>query len=372
MTSSPYIKAPKERFAEKHHPEVLPPSLLDAYLERGWYRMGQSIFTTHFLSFHDSILSAIWTRLDLHGYSFRKRQRKLLRRNAAQFTCIVRPAIIDESREALFQRYRAHFPADLAPCLEEYLLEGHSSSIFDTREVSIYAGNRLVGLSYFDIGVESAESIIGIYDPDYQSFSLGYYSMLLEIEYCQNEGLRYYYPGYVVPGNPRFDYKLRIGPVEYYDLHLHDWRPHEQLNAGKIPLVEMTARLREIQQIILDDGIDMPLLYNPLFEASLISYLEEEGGGQFLDFPVLLFCGRAPETARFYVLVFDPRRGLYKLLVCRLSSQLWFHFHQALRSGYDGDEFMQIPLLTEKIVAAGSDSSEFYSQIRHVFASLKA
>ena len=62
-------------FAEKHYPEVLLPEDLDAYLEKGWYRMGQTIFTTHFLCFDKGFFSAIWVRLDLQNFSFNKRQR---------------------------------------------------------------------------------------------------------------------------------------------------------------------------------------------------------------------------------------------------------------------------------------------------------
>ena len=35
----------------------------------------------------------------------------------------------------------------------------------------------------------------------------------------------YYYPGYVVPGYHRFDYKLKIGEVEFYD-------PTSQMNGS--------------------------------------------------------------------------------------------------------------------------------------------
>ena len=59
-------------FAEKHYPELLLPEELDAYLARGWYRMGQSIFTTHFLCFGEQFYSAVWVRLQLNDHSFSK------------------------------------------------------------------------------------------------------------------------------------------------------------------------------------------------------------------------------------------------------------------------------------------------------------
>jgi arginine-tRNA-protein transferase len=42
-------------FADKHYPENLNLWELDQYLEKGWYRMGQVIFTTHFLFFGSNV-----------------------------------------------------------------------------------------------------------------------------------------------------------------------------------------------------------------------------------------------------------------------------------------------------------------------------
>lgn len=372
MIQSPQFNAPHDSFAEKHHLEALPHRLLDLYLERGWYRMGQSVFTTHFLSFSDAILSAIWTRLDLNDYSFSKSLRKLVRRNDRRFSTVIQPAVIDEERELLFQKYRDSFPAELAPTIEDYLLEGRPESVFDSWEVAVFQGERLAAVSYFDKGVKGAQSIIGIYDPDFKQYSLGIYSMLLEIKHCQQQGIRYYYPGYVVPGNPRFDYKLRIGPVDYYDLKSHDWKPHCDLLPCNIPMEEMKNRLLEIRALGAAEGVDLPLLYNPLFEAALISYIEEEAAGRFLDFPVILFCGRAAESARFYVVAYDPRESCFKLLSCVLSLQLWFHYHQALKTSYDAEQFLQIPLVVEKVITTGKQSTDFFSRIRKVFGFLKS
>ena len=68
-----------------------------------------------------------------------------------------------------------------------------------------------------------------MYDPEYDRYSLGFYTMLLEIEYCMELGLKFYYPGYVVPGYSRFDYKLRIGDVDYFDLYSKEWLPFSAL-----------------------------------------------------------------------------------------------------------------------------------------------
>lgn len=69
-------------------------------------------------------------------------------------------------------------------------------------------------MSYFDVGRESLASLLGLYDPAYARFGLGIYTMLEEIEFARARELRFFYPGYVVPGLRSFEYKLELGPVQ--------------------------------------------------------------------------------------------------------------------------------------------------------------
>ena len=86
-------------FADKHYPENLNLWELDQYLEKGWYRMGQVIFTTHFLFFGSNVYSALWIRLPLLNYQFKGTNRKLLNKITSQFNIIVRPAEINDEKD---------------------------------------------------------------------------------------------------------------------------------------------------------------------------------------------------------------------------------------------------------------------------------
>nr|GFD32934.1 hypothetical protein [Tanacetum cinerariifolium] len=48
--------------------------------------------------------------------------------------------------------------------------------------------------------------------PDYRKHSLGKYLLLLKTEYAREQQLAYYYPGYLVYGYSKFDYKLFASP----------------------------------------------------------------------------------------------------------------------------------------------------------------
>lgn len=333
-------------FAEKHYPEILLPEELDAYLSRGWYRMGQTVFTTHFLCFGRSYYSAIWVRLPLTGYTFRKSLRKTFRRVEHFFESEVGEASITPEKERLYRRYKASFSGMLAPTLRDALMDGEDFNIFQTHEVRVYDKDKLIALSYFDLGKHSSASIMGVYDPDYKKYSLGIFTMLKEMEYSLAQNLLYYYPGYVVPGYPRFDYKLRIGDVEYFDLSLHSWRPYHKLTERNTPLGKMNARLEEMQQYLKHKGYKSQQLCYPLFEANLFGFWS----APYFDYPVFLLCSPREDHRRFLIIVYDPGVSSYKLLVATLFDDLQLYFNHSYTESFDKySNFVELLVVEEML-----------------------
>ena len=301
-------------FAEKNLPEALSQEELDNYLERGWYRTGQSMFTTHFLMFgYKKFYSAIWVRLPLTGFSFSKSNRKLLRKNCSRFRFIIREATLSQEAEALYQLYCANFPARLSPTLQESLLEGNRESIFRTMEFLAYDGAQLVAASYFDLGKVSISSILGIFHPDYAQYSLGYFTMLMEIAYGMENGFQYFYPGYVVPGYSRFDYKIRIGPIEYFDMQKRGWLPYAQCSFEQTPFSKIQQNLQHLSALLHQAGIPNELRFNGLLQINLLYDI------QHLDYPLMLHL--KPDDNYLFgeiqeIIVFDPRTDLFQHLAC--------------------------------------------------------
>ncbi|MEL7120093.1 MAG: arginine-tRNA-protein transferase [Bacteroidota bacterium] len=333
-------------FAEKHYPELLQPKELDTYLEKGWYRMGQSIFTTHFLCFGESIFSAIWIRLDIRSYSFRKSLKKIIKKNKKDFTTIVRKAIIDYKREELYQKYKRNFKGLLAPSLQDSLLDGEDSNLYNTYEVAVYDGNQLIAVSYFDLGYKSSASIMGIYDPDYQQYSLGIYTMLAEIEYSQSIKLNYYYPGYVVPGYERFDYKLRIGDVDYFDIKERKWKSFLALDQSDIPINKMQEKLNTLQLLLNKNHIRSEKLFYPLFEANLFGFWPT----YFFDYPVFLLCHVLNKKKDYYIVVaYDIRDSSYQLLGCAPFEDIKFYFNESYTRSFDRSRFFLDLVVVERL-----------------------
>ncbi len=234
-----------------HDPEQLSPQQLDDYLANAWFRMGQSIFTCHFLCFNNLVYTALWIRLSLKKYVFKKRLRKILNRNRKGFHIQIQPAILNQQKNNLYQKYRKFFKGNISDCLKEYLLDNSEGNIYNTYECCVYDNEKLIAFSFFDVGKQSMASIMGVYDPDYAKYSLGVYTMLEEINFGLQKGKAFYYPGYVVPTYERFDYKLRIGDVDYYNVWKKNWLPYKDLKKDTLPS-EVLQKHLNIIKIYLD------------------------------------------------------------------------------------------------------------------------
>lgn len=302
----------RRQLAEKHYPEYISPDELDEYLAKGWYRMGQAMFTTQFLFADHKFLSALWLRLHLGGYRFPKRIQKIFDRNRRQFQVEVQPGILTEEKEAVYQRYRAKFKGQIAPTLYYSLFDGQEHNVFQTYEVVLRQKGNLVAFSYFDIGRTSLTSIIGIYDPAFASFSLGLQTMLEEIHFGIEQGFQYFYPGYVVPGNDRFDYKLRIGEVDYFDLRKGLWLPFKSLDPAGYPLTLMRSKLQQLSTMLEIRKVPHKIVNYPLFEARIVEFWPLN----FIEFPVFILCELPLPEGRYWIVIFDFVQEIYSILQC--------------------------------------------------------
>ena len=247
------------------HPTQLPPRALDSYLAAGYRPSGQSIYTSEFIQVEQGeLISVIPTRLPLEGHGFGKSARKLLRRGDAKFRAVVKPAqnpTPDQFR--VYQAYSEREPEKGSIALDYHLYQGDGKQVLNTHETRIYLGPELVAFSYFDVGSEAAYGKMGVYHPEYRKDSLGIYSMLLEVRHCAREGFSYYYPGYVSRQHPAFDYKHRIGALEFFDFRTQAWLPFSDFVPEKHdPLVFHERKAKELQSALTKAGIPaMPVGY---------------------------------------------------------------------------------------------------------------
>ena len=276
-------------------PATVSATELDDYLAKGWRPLGQRIYTADFIQLElGEIFSVIPTRLPLQGYRWKKRHRKLLRKNNARFTYLIRKAIIDQEKLEVNERYMQDHPTKSTEELDIHTTH-NGRRIFNTLECCVYDGDRLIAFSFFDCGAKSAYSKAGIYDPDYKKHSLGIYTMLLEIRWCQTEGLDFYYPGYISPDIPLFDYKKEIGAIEFWNLRDRQWHSFESYDRSQhSPLEVMKGQLQSGQEALEHLGLEAQQYQYVFFEMQMM----QKGHNKLLDAPcfLLLHCPTAQQA----------------------------------------------------------------------------
>jgi arginine-tRNA-protein transferase len=332
------------------------PEALDQYLAMGWYRMGLTIFTTHFLFFDSDIYSAIWLRVHLPSYTFKKSLRKIIRKGKEEFRVSYRKADIDEEREALYRKYTQTFKGRLPVTLRSSLLDGKEISPFNSFEVNVHHGDKLIAFSVFDIGRKSLTSITGVYDPDYSSYSLGLFTMLMEIEYGIENGFEYFYPGYFVPGNARFDYKLRVGKSEYFNLGTQQWLPIHKFDPEKTPIQKLAEKLDLIQGKMDQLGINTRIWHYPYFEARMIEYWPV----MYLEYPIFLELYPQREKGGDYeVVIYDLFQDIFVKLSCKVFETLPSNYNKAWLNNLLDEKYFPSILVMEEIHHYDSDPEVF-------------
>jgi leucyl-tRNA---protein transferase len=301
-------------FAQAHSPGTLLPQELDTYLEQGWFRMGQTIFTTNFLNFKNQFYSALWLRIVLQSFHSDQKQKKIFRINSG-FRSEIKKATINPEKEALFSKYKEGISFDASASLHHLLFGTASHTIYNTFEVNIYDSDKLIATGFFDLGDTSAAGISSFYDPAYKKYSLGKFLIYLKIEHCKNQGLKYFYPGYFVPGYPLFDYKLEIGrsALQYLQFSSYRWLPMESFSRELTPLQIMHEKLSSLQHALLQSSIESLVLKYEFFDANLIPELK---GADLFDFPLFLSFTKSMEEDVNQLIVYDLRGECYRLIRC--------------------------------------------------------
>lgn len=337
----------EHKFADRLYLDAVHGEQLDVFLANGWYRMGQTIFTTHFLFFEQRILSAIWLRLGLEGFEFKRSLKKIIKRNRGKFRVEVVPFQLTEEKEAIYQKYAADFKGHLSGSLKRSLLDGMEQNVFQTTEINVYDGDQLVAFSFFDEGQNSITSISGVYDPDYKSYSLGLYTMLEEIQYGIDTEREFYYPGYFVPGNERFDYKLRIGDVQYFEFVSKAWIPFGKFQVENIPINKMANELNSLAQL-LEGKVDFYNKFNPFFESNII----EHWPLPYLEYPTIMVVNIKKEDDENHrlVIIYNFIEEKFMAISCRTFDTFPSNYNMAWVNKLSAESFIKNQLIINQVL----------------------
>jgi len=241
----------------------------DKLLSEGWFRGTGVIYKSDIVCMEENLLSTVHIRLALKDFVFKKRHLKLLSKNNGVFRYTVGPPSIDDKKEKLYLQHLDRFRSFVHNSLADLINTGLEDITFETNEICVYLNDNLVALSYFDTSDKSMASILCVYDQEYNSFSLGIYTMLLEIQLAQSKGIQFYYPGYVMDLPSCFDYKLSLGEMEWLDAKGNWIKENTEIYADAKAAIIRTS-IDQLQNALMNKNIEYCIRIYPYFTVGYV------------------------------------------------------------------------------------------------------
>lgn len=344
---------------QTHFPRKLAPQRYDQYLASGWFRGSVMLYKVDLLCIETGIFGVVNIRMNLDRFALKKSQRKRLARCDRRFTFSIGRAKPDAEKEALYALHKGRFQGFIHPTLNEYLTSGFHRTVFDTREVCVYDGDRLVAVSYFDMGDRSMASLIGLQHPDYKKYGLGIYTMLKEIEFGRSAGFKWYYPGYVLDLPSDFDYKLSLGEFEYYT-PTKRWGSHRNFDPTSTTGHRVRTSTQRLKSALEDCGIPFKERHYPYFSLGFMAPWQLE----FLTMPH--FMELAEVDGRRLIVGYEPLLQEYRLLDVGHTDQFSHLVRMDHSAGLNDDGLHLMEMLQVRRVVA--QSTEIESLVAHLVA----
>lgn len=201
--------------------QVVTPDIYQALTDQGFRRSGSHLYRPHC----GSCQACIPTRLPVAQFKPRRSQRKVMRRNQ-DLHVRIEEAAFSRRHFHLYERYISlrHADGDMYPASEDqyrsFLLSPWSNSLF----VSLYDRDRLLSVAVTDKQPRGLSAIYTFFEPLEERRSLGVFSILKQIELCQDWDIPHLYLGYWIKDCEKMSYKTQYRPAELY------------INNGWIPL----------------------------------------------------------------------------------------------------------------------------------------
>ncbi|MEO1257862.1 MAG: hypothetical protein AAFZ15_03665 [Bacteroidota bacterium] len=256
----------------------LSPHEIDEMLRSGWFRTDRHVVTSFGRYVDNQWKPVVMLRVVVKDYKWKKSLRKILRRNCSQFEVRIRPFVPRNEVEDLWQSFKRMIHKwNVVPNLANHLFKGIDTSSFQTYEVGVYDRGKLIAFSLFDRGHTSIASLEAAYDFGYRKFSLGLFTMLMELQYCIENELDHYYPGFYAKNSSMFQYKLRPGNVEFYHYLQGTWRPWNELKPEDWILEGLFDNLKKVDFKLKEMGFQSAVkafkkLNLPRYEFALSNY----------------------------------------------------------------------------------------------------
>lgn len=185
----------------------------EALIERGWRRFGAMFFRPVCTDCH----ACETLKIDAQNYTFSKSERRIMKKAAHFTTKLQRPTVTQEHLQ-LFDAYHRHMQKKRDWEYQSVTLNNYYMSFVNGfndfgYEVLYYDDDRLIAVDLIDIVNDGISAVYCYYDPNYERYSLGKYSLLRQIKFAQNNHKQWIHLGYFVDGCQSLQYKRSYDPL---------------------------------------------------------------------------------------------------------------------------------------------------------------
>ena len=180
----------------------------------------------------DGCESCISARVAAHRFTFTRRWRRILTRNA-DLSRSLRPAEATPEQFDLLRRYLRSRHADggmadmtlgdYVAMVEETAVRTHIVEYRYTERGPLRGA--LAAAALVDVLGDGLSLVYSFFDPEDVRRSLGVYTILDHVQQARAAGFPHVYLGYWIPGSDKMAYKAEIRPLEL--LLAGEWRPYE-------------------------------------------------------------------------------------------------------------------------------------------------
>ena len=210
--SCPYLPGKTARMPLRMPVGRVGPDEIDQRLAEGHRRTGEFVYQTKC----PNCQACEPIRILCQRYEFSRNAKRTIKRGDEQLQQKFGSLVCDQQRVTLFNKHRrlrglSKLDKDIDS--EEYEW-GFVRSCFQSFEISYWYDGELAAVAVCDRGASSLSAVYTFYDPDLSEYGIGTYSILKQIEYCQQEGLKHLYLGYYVADCNNMKYKARFVPQE--------------------------------------------------------------------------------------------------------------------------------------------------------------
>jgi arginine-tRNA-protein transferase len=190
---------------------------LDFFLSAGWRKFGIYYFSPACVDCRECVP----IRVSVRDYKPSHSQRRITRKNR-DLTVTFGPL---RYSDRAFEIYREHSLNRFGRDVErEDFMNGFCVPSCPCLQSEYYLEDKLVAIGFIDRSENALSSVYFAYSTEYLRRGLGIFSVVREIDYARELGLRHYYLGYWIKDNRSMAYKASFRVNERMDWESARWR----------------------------------------------------------------------------------------------------------------------------------------------------